>query len=57
MITEPGKVMLTYVGATSSTKALEIRMDLSKAEALRVARALIKAAEEIEKSEESMRKD
>ena len=54
---ERGKVRVTYVGATSSTKALEIRMDLSKIEALQVARALINAAERIEESENEMRKD
>lgn len=55
MITERGKVRVTYVGATASTKALEIAIDLSKSEALRVARALINAAEEIEESEDRMR--
>jgi hypothetical protein len=55
--TERGKVQVTYIGATSSTKALEIRMDLSKTEALQVARALINAAEGIEKSENKMRED
>ncbi len=55
MITERGQVRVTYVGATASTKALEINIDLSKSEALRVAKALINAAEEIEESEDKMR--
>lgn len=48
-IKEEGKVQITYLGATASNRAFDVRIDLSKTEALQLARALIKSAEDIEK--------
>lgn len=50
-VTEYGEVLLTYLGTTASSKPLEIRMNLTKLEALQLAQSLILAAVEIEKSE------
>ncbi len=52
IVTEYGEVLLTYLGTTASSKPLEIRMNLTKLEALRLSQSLILAAAEIEKSEQ-----
>jgi hypothetical protein len=49
-----GEVRITYIGVTDNSRPLDIEIDLTKLEALQLARSLIAAAEKIEQSEQQL---
>ncbi len=49
-----GEVRITYIGVTDNYRPLDIEIDLTKLEALQLARSLIAAAEKIEQSEQQL---
>lgn len=53
-VKEIGEVRISYIGVTDNSRPLDIEIDLTKLEALQLARSLIAAAEKIEQSEQQL---